>query len=302
MQRLSVRLVWLAAMALLVAALPARAMMVMAPAVPQLVVGADAVVVGKVTAIEDKTVSASAAPGVADKVEYHIATVKVEDALLGAKGLTHIKVGYVVPKEPPAPPPGGPIRLPIRRFPTVKLEVDQEALFFLHKHHDADFYVVPAYFDVMNKTIPNFDKSVELAKKCAKALSDPKAGLKAKDAGERALTAGLLVFRYRNQVAAGPNPKTEPIDAEESKLILKALADADWSAGFSRDTITPLMAFGQLGVTDKDGFKPPQFAPGQPVAPNAYQDAAKAWVKEHADNYRIQRIVPEKKDEKKKDK
>src|SRR5690242_3713642 len=60
---------------------------------PERVATADAVVAGKVTGIEDKTVSAEPAPGVKDKVEYQIAVIKVEDAVLGIKNLTHVKVG-----------------------------------------------------------------------------------------------------------------------------------------------------------------------------------------------------------------
>jgi hypothetical protein len=296
MNCLSYRLAGIAGLGLLLASLPApaKAMMIAAAPIPQRVAQADVVVVGKVTAIEDKTVSATQAPGTKDKVEYHVAVIKIKDDLLGAKGLTHIKVGFIVPKEIPTPPPGpgGAVRLPIRRYPTVKLEVDQEVCAFLKKHHDGEFYVAQNYFDVIDKKAPDFDKQVEQAKKCAKALADPKASLKAKDAGERLLTAGMLVSRYRT--FRGPNAKTEAIDADESKLIMNALAEADWTK-VSRDTVSPLQAFAQLGVTEKDGFtwKP---APGVALPPNAYQNAAKEWVKANAEKYRIQRFVAEKKD------
>jgi hypothetical protein len=297
MQRLSRRLAWAAGLALLVAALPASAMMIAPAPIPQRVAQAEVIVFGKVTAIEDKTVSATMFPGAKDKTEYHVAVIKVADDILGAKGLTHVKVGFVIPKELPAPP-GGPIRPPIRRYPTVKFEVDQQVCVFLKKHHEGDFYVASAYYDVIDKKSPNFEKEVEQAKKCAKALADPKASLKSKDADERALTAGMLVMRYR--VRPLGNVKEEPIDADQSKMILKVLAEADWSKPFSRDTVTPQTAFAQLGLTDKDGWKPPMFVPGAPpLPPTAYQDAAKAWLKAHADTYRIKHFVAEKKDDKK---
>jgi hypothetical protein len=48
----------------------------------------------------------------------------------------------------------------------------------------------------------------------------------------------------------------------------------------------PQSLFYQLGATDKDGWTPPK-------NPQANQvEAAKKWVKEHADTYRIQRFVP----------
>ena len=109
MHRLSFRLAGLAGLGLLLAALPApaKAMMIAPAPIPQRVAHADVVVVGKVTAIEEKTVSVALAPGAKDKVEYRIAVIKVQDDLLGAKGLTHIKVGFIVPKERP-PRPASP--------------------------------------------------------------------------------------------------------------------------------------------------------------------------------------------------
>jgi len=298
MQRVSYRLAGLAGLVLVSAVLPAwaKAMMIAPSPIPQRVAQADAVVVGKVTAIEDKTVSVSQFPGAKEKVDYHVAVIKVQDDLLGAKGLTHIKVGFIIPKEVPAPPPGpnGGIRLPIRPRPTVKFEVDQEVCAFLKKHHEGEFYVAQAYFDVIDKKSPDFEKDVEQAKKCAKAMADPKASLKSKDAEERLNTAGMLVMRYRG--FRGPNAKTEAIDADESKLILAALAEADWTKPFARNATAPVQVFAQLGLTEKDGWnwKP---TPGGP--PNAYQDTAKEWVKKNADSYRIQRFVEEKKEEKK---
>jgi hypothetical protein len=284
----------LTGLALLAVAGPAPAVAIMVQPIPQRVATADVVIVGKVAALESKTVSAPPSPGAKDKVEYTIASVKVEDALLGAKGLTHIKVGFVAPKELTAPPPGGPIRPGFRRAPPAKLEADEEACLLLKKHHEGEFYVIPTFADVIDKKAANFDKDLALVKKCAKLLADPKASLQSKDAGERALTAGMLVMRYRALFV--PDGKTEPIDADESKLILKALAEGDWSKPFAQDTIAPEAAFGRLGLTEKDGFV---WKPGPGTPPTAYRDLAKAWLKEHADTYRIRRFVEEKKDEKK---
>src|SRR6516225_11259353 len=65
---------------------------------PERVAMADTIIVGKVTAIEEKTVSAHQFLGAKDKVDYNIAVVEVKDALLGAKGMTHLKIGFVEPK------------------------------------------------------------------------------------------------------------------------------------------------------------------------------------------------------------
>src|SRR4051812_11848327 len=71
----------------------ARAIAIRLSPLPERVATADAVVVGKVTGIEDKTVTATSFPGTKDKVEYHVAVVKIADGLMGTKGLTHIKIG-----------------------------------------------------------------------------------------------------------------------------------------------------------------------------------------------------------------
>src|SRR4051795_10782242 len=55
---------------------------------PRRVALADAVVVGKVTKFEDKTVKIN-------EVEYQVAVVKVEQGLRGAEGLTHVRVAVM---------------------------------------------------------------------------------------------------------------------------------------------------------------------------------------------------------------
>src|SRR5262249_20100477 len=118
---------------------------------------------------------------------------------------------------------------------------------------------------------------------------DPMASLKSKDADERVLTAGMLIHRYRDY---RKNPtgkaKQEPIDAAESKQILLALAEADWNKGGTPGSIHPQMAFGMLQLTDADGWRP-DFKD-----PNGFQTAAKKWLKDNADKYRVKQFVPEK--------
>src|SRR6516164_1077359 len=86
---------------------------------PERVATADAVVIGKVTAIEDKTVSAEPFPGAKEKAEFQVAVVKIETGVLGTKKLTHIKVGTIKPPEGrPVIRPGG--------YGPPKVSVDQE--------------------------------------------------------------------------------------------------------------------------------------------------------------------------------
>jgi hypothetical protein len=119
------------------------------------------------------------------------------------------------------------------------------------------------------------------------------AGLKSKDASERLLTASLLISRYRTVKPGmvGPNFKTKPIDAKESKLILTTLAEAEWTQQFKFGEPNPQGLFFQLGVTDKDGWK-------QPANFQELPAKAKEWLKEHASTYLIQQYVAEKKDRK----
>src|SRR5207302_1891396 len=100
---------------------------------------------------------------------------------------------------------------------------------FLTPHHSGEFQVMQAYFDVVDKQAPTFDKDLEAAKKYAKMLADPDKSLKSKDTEERLTAAAMLISKYRSPQPSATPPKEEPIDADRSKLILNALADADWS-------------------------------------------------------------------------
>ena len=119
-----------------------------------------------------------------------------------------------------------------------------------------------------------------------------KAPIQKEGADDRFQTAGMLLIRYRTPL--GGNPKEEKIDAKESKLILQGLADGDWSKGFSATELTPMMVFGRLALTDKDGWKPGPFQNYEKEFP----EAAKKWLKDNADSYAIKRFVEDTKKEK----
>jgi len=269
----------------------AKAMMIAPAPLSQRVATADYVIVGKVTGFGDKTVSVAPFPGAKNKQEYQIALIKVETNILGAKGMKEIRVGFIPPMATPA---GGP-RIIRRPFRSVTFTLNQEALVFLTKYPEGDFFVAPAYYSVINKGA-NFDKEVDEVKHCAKLLAEPKAGLESKDKADRLLTAGLLIAHYRQRRPVAGEAKTTPIDAELSKQILLTLADADWAARPGRPgafQMTPQSLFYQLGVTPKDGWT-------QPKDFKQFPEAAKTWLKDNADKYRIQRFVYEKKDKEEK--
>jgi hypothetical protein len=276
----------------------AGAMMIAPQPIPLRVATAECVVLGTVTGIEDKLVKASRFVNDQEKGEYKIAVVKIAEGFGSAKGLTHIRVGF----QPPPPPgdagaPPGP-RIRPGRIQPVQLHKDQEVLLFLSPNIDGTFHIAPAYFDVIVKNKENaqqFTKDLAEAKRSAKLLADPKAGLESKNADERFLTAAMLLTRFRTQkVFDGQPPKQEPIDAEQSKEILLALAGADWGknpppGGFM---LNPQAVFFRLNLTEKDGWKQPKNFQQTP-------QAAKAWLKDNAEKYRIQRFVePEKKADK----
>jgi hypothetical protein len=225
---------------------------------------ADCVVVGQVTAVEDKSQLASPYPGAPQKQEYRIAVVRVVNGLKDAQGLTHVRIGVAAPQ---TFPPG------------------YEACFFLTRHFEEAFYVTSGLED--SGTIPNTRGNNEGFAQYArwgKLLNDPSAGLQSKDADDRALTAALLITQYRTprRGVLSKAGKTGSIDAAQSKLILEALAAADWSKAVVDYRTTPQRLFYQLGATPQDGWKPQAFKDAK-----EFEVAAKTWLKEHAATFRI---------------
>ena len=144
-------------------ALQAHAMMAAPSPIGDRVALAQVIVVGKVTAIEDKTVNAMRFPGDKDKAQYGVAVIEVEDGILGAKAKSKVRLGFI---PPPAPNPGKPILLKGRGMPAPV--VGQEACWILTKNIDGDFYVTGAYFTVIDKKNANFEKDVTQLKRCAR--------------------------------------------------------------------------------------------------------------------------------------
>jgi hypothetical protein len=166
--------------------------------------------------------------------------------------------------------------------PPFQATVGMEGCFFLLKN--GDLYLPSGPLGFLDKKSATFEKDLALVKRCVKILEGPDAALKSKDAEERFLAAGMLVARYTAR--RSPNAKTEPIDAEQSKRILEALAAADWAPTNDFTKLSPQMVLGRLPLTDKDGWAPPR-------DPKTYPAYAQQWVKDHAATYRIQKFVPE---------
>jgi len=244
----------------------------MPPPGPARAANSDAVIVGKVDALEPQDV-------IVGNTKYRIAVVRINEGIKGAKaGQKTLRIGFV-PIEKPNP-------IVIRTGATpVQLEPGQEGLFLLKKQAKEDFYTiggVVGYFINSDKN-KDFDIEVQAAKTAAKAAANPLASLKVNEAEERLLAAAIFIEKYR--AFRGPNAKQEAIDAEESKQILQALAGADWQTQLNFGSLrpNPTQLFQMLGVTAKDGFVPPNGG--------NYQDAARMWLTRNADTYRIQRFV-----------
>lgn len=294
-----------AAVVLIVANESAAKLMIAFRPAPQRAVTADVVVVGKITAIEKDTVDAPVAPGVEEKVTHKIAVVKIQTNLGGANNLTHIKVGFVPQGNAPGrggPPvkPGQPQIQPVRPIrpgmQAPELKEGQEMLFFLVKHHSGDFYTMPGMSPPVDVSNDEGKKELEKVKHVTELLADPMKGLKSDKADVRGETATLLVMKYRTFESGGETEEVA-INADESKLILKAIAEADWKAVRGREAgVNAQSAFYQLGLTENDGWTPPPFVrpkPGQPPVDfvAVQKEAFVKWLAGAGKDYKIKKFV-----------
>ncbi|MBX9579167.1 MAG: hypothetical protein K2X87_02575 [Gemmataceae bacterium] len=280
------------------AAAPADAKLVAAPKPPaQRAVTADAVVVGTVTSVEPAEVEAAPYPGAEEKVKFKVAVVKVTDDLAGAGGLTHLRVGFVPPMGPPPVGTGGVPR-PRRGLAPPELKEGAEFLFFLAKHPDAGFYLMPVMSPPVEAKDGAAKDEVAAVRKVLAVVADPVKALKADKAEDRHAAAVALLGKYRAYPEFGGEVDQVPIPAEESRLILKALAEGDW-ARFQRDRANAMQAFYSLGLSEADGWNPPNprpAAPGQPVDINALtKKSFEAWRTGPGKDYVVKKVVAKKK-------
>jgi hypothetical protein len=239
------------------------------PPVPQRVTLADAIVVGRVVEVEEEPIEAYPLLKIrgGPKVSFQIARVRIESTLRGTVG-EQVRVGVG----------------PGRAMP--RLKAGQTGCFFLRKHPEQAFSVLSAESDFIERgKAEQYDKDVALARRCSGLLADTEAGLRSKDADERLLTAAMLIFNYRTvRWAYRRGPKTEPIDAEQSRRILAILAEGPLEDEAARKPMGRVFLFFRLGVTAEDGWKTPRNLKDLPAA------VAK-WLADHGGTYRIGRYV-----------
>ncbi len=233
---------------------------------------------------------------------YRVAVVQVSESLKGKADKKLIRVAFRMPKnvEQPGNPAVQPVPQPaIQPFPIkkgpfqpnfdVQMTVGMEGLFYLQKNAAGNCYtLVQSFGAFVSAENNNSNYEVEVAQ--IRVTANPMNSLKAAKAADRATAAVLLVKQYRQPVfVPGKGQVQEPINAEESKLILKGLLEADWPVApqpldYQKH---PAIAFNMLGLTPHDGFQ----AQNQGVYTPAFRDAAKAWLEKNWKTYRIKRYV-----------
>jgi hypothetical protein len=260
----------------------------------------DLVVVGKVSGIEADAVEATPPyAGAKEKTKYRVAVVKIDAHVAGADKPKEIKVGFVPwPKR-------GPNDRPLRTDILMpELKEGQESLFFLAKHPTGGFYVMPGRNYPVAVKAGQANAELETVKRVAAVMADPVKGLKSDKAEIRAETAALLILKYRSRPAFVAETEAVAIDADESKLILKGLAESDWRYQGPRPlgTYAPLasLAFMHLGLTEKDGWVEPVVVnnPGTPPPDRGVVvgDAFAQWLDGPGKDYVIKKLVPKKAD------
>jgi hypothetical protein len=233
----------------------------------------DCVFVGRITALEEKPVNARLYFLEKAETEFHLAQVQVQETFAGSRDQKSIRVGFLGSQKP-------------------SHKADEEGCFLGLKHPDEDFYVV-VNWGLLAKNSKTYEKDLALARRCCRLLEKPEEALKSNEAEDRLLTAHMLLYRhivvplckYEKKV------KVKPIDADQSKLIMLALADADWSRpsplGFKPQTVLRWLR----GLTE---------APGSPLSKSIPEEsmdlenpeATCKWLRDHAETFRIPGLVP----------
>lgn len=275
MQKLS----WLAVPLVVAAFAPfTPAKRIAAPPNPvQRALQSEAVLTGKVTAIEKEPVEVEEVKG-SPKMPFKVAVIKIETALAGAANMTHIKVGF--------PANAAPGR---GRGPVVALEENQEGVFFLTKHPSGQFYTFNWMTGPVFTADENYKATLANVKKALAAVADPGKALKSEKAEDRSFAAIALILKYRSAPQTGGEIGLEKIAADDSKLILKGLSEANWSK-FDPSLPPPSNAFYMLGLTQEDGWVQPKGQPGTDFN-DELRKAFTTWLEGPGKDYRINKFV-----------
>lgn len=284
---------------------PARPVVYAGPTAFQKTVNAQLVVAGTVSMTKD-TVEAPLWQGAPTKATFRVATIKVSDTLLGEKAATvKVLLGAADPTYINDPFPGQP---PQPYYPQVPNQIQlidgQEGVFFLTRHQTvADAFTHAPGSPPLNPLDTKYKSELDEVKVVGAVHADPTKALKAEKADDRMRAAYVLVMKYRRPPAYdGKQYEQKAIDAEEAKLIFKAIQDADWEMWDKpqqpnevRDyTLNPTNLLGQLqiytGAPGKGNFPQVRPQPGQGYH-KAYQDAFKSWMDANGKDFEIKRYL-----------
>lgn len=263
--------------------------------------GADVVIAGKVVEVDRDEVEIAPYRGAPKErmLKYKVANLQIEDRILGAGGITRIRVGFPADARPTFAVTAtvAAVTDGVRPSGTVTLAAGTEGCFALAKHPNADFYVIvgpPTY-----KKDSNYAKEVDKLKKYGRAISDPVAALKAKDLDDRFEAAQIILQRYL--IPQGSN-RREAVPEEETKLLVALLKELPWVPADGKRTradgkIVPHRAAlwytlnpGELGFKRPD---PPKRNPDDPP-PNfdkLMDEATTKFLNENGDKIKLRRFV-----------
>ena len=271
------------------------------PVIPAAVaLSADDTVIGRVAAVEKDAVEADLHPTYGlkpQKTTYRVAVIKIEKPLIGADGVTQVRVGF----------PDGALRTPGDgpRPTPFKLDVGVTACFLLQRHPKTDFYVPADSVAPIVPTDPNYDKVLSEIKVVAKALEDPVAALKSASQADRVVAAHTVLYRWRIPARGGVGvwTATQDFPAEENRLVLGVIAEMPWTRksgpGYSwAATAERRLLWHNFVHAQKYGFKPPESLTGPGSAGRdrnkIWDEATATFLKENVDRIKLQRPIQKK--------
>ena len=254
---------------------------------PACVALADLIVIGRIDAVEDKTVEVLPSPDSKDKVAYRTCVLKAEEVLVGDKAAKEFRIGFATK-----------VVLGLGPGEWLSYQKGHEGVFFLQRHHAGDFFVNFSLSNGLSRGEPKgggfetpgkYDEQVRAVRKMVKMLEDPVTTLQGKNDADRYLGLTMLIEHYRSLGVKDPRSEEKPVDPKVSKLLLKDLAEADWSwkpGQLDYYPPHPSQLFQQLGVTKKDDYDPP-------TDDGRKTDAAtKRWLVDHQETYSVKRFTP----------
>ncbi len=273
-----------------------------------MVVNANTIVIGKVAGIESEIVELSSYAGASkdlQKTPWRVAKIKISESLLGAKGVTQIQVGFPAAAAESSDDNDKLDRLGRSSWRGFAFEKEQEGLFILTRHWEGDFYIlahgttfVPSFFD---KKATDYDKCLAEAKLAINTIKDPITALKSKNKEERIASAALLTRYYRIKDNSKKHTE-EKLSAEESKLILQALTEMEWTNAVANPFGDPYQTLGQsMSVWLADEmrdlkYQSPHLAAGLTLdeCHKLYKDTATKFINDNIDKFTLKKFVEKK--------